>query len=115
MGNRAIVRFDEGDKMGCGVYLHWNGAHVKEWLKEASPRMRKGDASYAAARFCGFWHERMEGGLSLGILAPDACTAEAAEWQDNGMYVVDVNTGKVHHVLRAGKMGRPFTIEMGAF
>lgn len=115
MGDRAIVRFDDADGPVCGVYLHWHGYRALGWLREAAPRMRKGDASYAAARFCGLAHERIEGGLSLGIMHPDRCTPETAEWQDRGMYIVDCNTGRVKHVHGPGKLGRTYRIKMGEF
>ena len=115
MGDRAIVRFDDADGPVAGVYLHWYGDQVIAWLREAAPRMRKGDAGYAAARFCGLAHERIEGGLSLGLMRPDDCTPEAAKWQDNGMYVVDCRTGRVQHVWGPARKGRTYRIKLGEF
>lgn len=115
MGDRAIVRFDDERGSEGGIYLHWHGDEVMNWLRDAAPRLRKGDASYAAARFCGYCHERVPGGRSLGILAPDRCTPEAAEWQDNGMYIVDCRTGSVKHVRGPGKRGRTYRIKLGEF
>jgi hypothetical protein len=116
MGNRAMVQFiDSADSEGVAVYLHWNGGDVREWLADAASNMRKGDASYAAARFIGYCHERIAGGLSLGVMA-----GRNASDPENGLYVVDCNTGKVT-LFRQGRTGdlarsgRPFTIKLGAF
>lgn len=115
MGDRVIIRFDGEHGAVAGVYLHWHGERALDWLRDAAPRMRKGDAGYAAARFCGYCHERIEGGLSLGIMAPENCTPENAEWQDRGMYIVDCRTGGVKHVKGPGKRGRAYRIQMGEF
>lgn len=115
MGNRAIVRFDDERGSVAGIYLHWNGSSVKEWLRNAAPRMRKGDAGYAAARFCGYCHENIGGGLSLSIMRGEDCIPELAQWQDNGMYIVDCLTGKVKHVHGPDRNGRGFTIKLGEF
>ena len=115
MGNRATVRFDDERGAVAGVYLHWHGGEVMEWLRAAAPRMRKGDASYAAARFCGYAHERIDGGLSLGLLRPDECTPEHAEYQDCGMFIVDCRTGRVQHVHGPGRKGRAYRIKLGEF
>ena len=115
MGDRAIVRFDGNDGPVAGVYLHLHGDKVMDWLRDAAPRMRKGDASYAAARFCGYAHERIDGGLSLGLMRGEDCTPEAAEWQDNGMYIVDCQTGGVKHVYGPGRKGRAYRIKLGEF
>lgn len=115
MGDRAIVRFDDERGAVAGVYLHWNGKDVMDWLRAAAPRMRKGDASYAAARFCGYAHERIDGGLSLGLMRPDDCTPESAEWQDRGMYIVDCRTGSVRQVYGPGRKGRTYRIKLGEF
>ena len=115
MGDRAIVRFDDANGAVAGVYLHWHGDEVVDWLREAAPRMRRGDAGYAAARFCGFCHERISGGLSLGLRRPDDCTPEAAEWQDNGMYIVDCTSGQVKHTRGPGHRGRTYRIKLGEF
>jgi hypothetical protein len=117
MGNRAMVRFQNActsPAVAVCVYLHWQADNVRQWLNEAAPRMRKGDASYAAARFIGFCHENTPGGLSLGVECGPGCDPE------NGLYVVDCDTGKVT-LFREGRngylarSGRPFTIKMGAF
>jgi hypothetical protein len=115
MGNRVIVRFDGSAGPVAGVYLHWYGSDALAWLREAAPGLRKGDAGYAAARFCGFCHERISGGLSLGLLRPEDCNAESAGWQDNGMYIVDCTSGQVKHVRGPGKKGRTYRIKLGEF
>lgn len=112
MGNRAIVRFPDrqataamGVPVGVEVYLHWHADDVSDWLQEAAPRMRKGDGAYAAARFVGLCHEKIEGGLSLGIMPLGQCA-------DGVIFSVDCETGKVK--VPAG-FGRSFTLTMGAF
>ena len=102
MGNRAIVRFPEGNG-GVEVYLHWHADDVPTWLHAAAPRMRHGDASYAAARFVGYCHEQIEGGLSLGVCPINTCC-------DGVQYTVDCNTGKVDT-----PSGKSFTIDLGRF
>lgn len=105
MGDRAIVRFPAtyGTGSGVEVYLHWNGSDALDWLKQAAPRMRKGDASYAAARFIGFCHDQIEGGLSLGVFPINTCC-------DGVIYSVDCNTGKVKRGAR-----QVATLPMGQF
>lgn len=115
MGNRVIVRFDDAEGPVAGVYLHWHGSDAMDWLRDAAPNMRQGDASYAAARFCGLCCDRIPGGLSVGILPAHRCTAEEAGYQDNGMYIVDCTTGRVKHVWDEGKPGRTYRIKMGGF
>lgn len=89
MGNRAIVRFpDRETGSGVEVYLHWDADNVVEWLKEAAPRMRRGDGSYAAARFIGLCHEKIPGHLSLGVMPLGSCF-------DGVIFSVDCETGKV--------------------
>ena len=104
MGDRAIVRFPD-PHLGGGVevYLHHDANNVPQWLKDAAPRMRKGDASYAAARFIGYCHEQILGGLSLGVMPIGTCN-------DGLIYTVDALTGKVK-----GNVGRGFTIKLGEF
>jgi hypothetical protein len=112
MGNRAIIRFPDAQlsadmdrPMGVEVYLHWNADDVIDWLKEAAPRMRKGDGSYAAARFVGLCHEKIPGGLSLGIMPINTAF-------DGVIFSVDCQTGKVK--VPSG-FGRSFTLKLGAF
>lgn len=112
MGNRAIIRFPDrqaseelGYAVGVEVYLHWDADDVIDWLKEAAPRMRKGDGAYAAARFVGLCHEKIPGGLSLGIMPLGMCNYGA-------IFSVDCLTGKVK--VPSG-FGRSFTLKLGAF
>lgn len=116
MGNRAMIKLiDAHSPEGVVVYLHSHADYVKGWLKDAAPRMRLGDASYAAARFIGFCHDQIDGGFSLGVMPG----SEAAD-PENGLYVVDCSTGKVT-LFREGRdgelarSGRPFSIPMGRF
>jgi hypothetical protein len=52
MGDRVVVVFkDKGNPNGvAALYAHWLGDAVVDVLVDAAPSMRKGDASYAAAR-----------------------------------------------------------------
>ena len=95
MGNRATieVRDHAGSAPAC-VYLHWHGdpEDVVEAVKAAAPRMRRTDASYALARLFGYYHNLIDGGLSLGVVGKD----EIEGWfTDNGHYVVDMAEGTI--------------------
>lgn len=88
MGNRAIVK-PEGQNIG--VYLHWNGGidSVTAFLKYCELKDFRGfDDPYGIARFCQVVGNFFGGGLSLGIETDVKETEEAAEWIDNGIYVV---------------------------
>lgn len=88
MGNRAIVK-PEGQNIG--VYLHWNGGidSVTGFLKYCELRGFRGfDDSYGLARFCQVVGNFFGDGLSIGIETDIYETKEAAEWIDNGIYVV---------------------------
>ena len=113
MGERVIVRFEDAQGVTCGIYLHWHGSDARDWLIAAAPTLRKGDASYAAARFCGYCHERISGNLSLGILPPHQCEDEMAVFQDHGMLVVNCQTGLVRHIYGSTEQAGTFQIEMG--
>jgi hypothetical protein len=130
MGNRAIVHFTSaagdivaGDApripQGFSVYQHWGADDVRAMLEAAAPSMRKGDASYVAARWVGYLCEHVfpldsEGrGYSIGLV-------NSPFDPENGLYVVDCDTGKVtlYREGRNGNLarsGRPFTIKLGAF
>jgi hypothetical protein len=71
MGDRALIIFYDSDRVSPGVYLHWDGSHVPDWLEELKRLMqgRYGDAQYAAARFIGICHNRIDGNLSLGVIS----------------------------------------------
>lgn len=116
MGDRVIVRFDDENGKSFGVYLHWYGSEAVEWLKEAAPTMRRGDAGYAAARFVGYCCSKIPGGLSVGLMAGEECTFDIAEWQDNGMLIVEVDTGEVRRGNRPdAKTTFVAMLEMGDF
>lgn len=70
MGDRAVVIFHDGDdEFSPAVYLHWNAEAVPKWLREHAELMqgRRGDVPYAAARFIGLCHTKINGNLSLGV------------------------------------------------
>jgi hypothetical protein len=73
MGNRACVIFFDANGISPTVYLHWHGDSVPAWLEELKHLMdgRFGDAEYAAARFVGICHGRIDGNLSLGVQSND--------------------------------------------
>lgn len=122
MGDRAVTVFKQGSnraktEYSPGVYVHWNGGGVPAWLREAAPTLRKGDMMYAAARFCGYCHTKVEGNLGLGLTAPPEQKDGVVDWAeyslgDCGVFVVDVDSGKVTN--HDGYV-KPFKIEMGVF
>ena len=61
---------------------------VIEVVKKAAPDMRHNDCQYAMARLIGTYHDKLAGGLSLGV------TKHKEEF-DNGHYVVDMSKGKI--------------------
>lgn len=69
MGNRACIVFYDRNRVSPTVYLHWHADAVPGWLSLLKELMsgRFGDASYAAARFVGICHAKIDGNLSLGI------------------------------------------------
>lgn len=88
MGNRAIVKPVGKD---IGVYLHWNGGidSVTAFLKYCELKgFREFEDSYGMARFCQVVGNFFGGGLSIGIDTDIYENEEAAEWIDNGIYVV---------------------------
>jgi hypothetical protein len=102
MGDRAVVVFVTDDEISPGVYLHWHGSDALDFLRAASPRLRRSDPGYSAARFCGFCHTQIEGNLSLGLI--DAPTTE--DFKDSfetyspgnsGVFIVNCNSFKVTH------------------
>ncbi len=99
MGDRAIVTFTDGDgHYSPGIYLHWNGSDVEEFLKAALWDMTQGDQEYSAARFCGYCHTQLPGTLSLGLVDKPNPPADATRswWTekygpgDNGVFIVNV-------------------------
>lgn len=101
MGDRVVVLFKDQGGYAPGVYLHWLGHAVFDILKEATPRLRKGDAGYSAARFCGAACARNPE-VNYGIGLVEAPSADV-DWEkyspgDRGVVVVDCDTGNVEHV-----------------
>jgi hypothetical protein len=101
MGNRALVIFHDRDRVSPTVYLHWHGGDVPEWLDELKLLMqgRFNDAEYAAARFIGICHAKIDGHLSLGVFSNAfnlldvrrKATLEAESHGDAGVVVVDTS------------------------
>lgn len=99
MGNRALVIFHDRERVSPTVYLHWRGGDVPQWLQELKLLMqgRYGDAEYAAARFIGICHAKIEGNLSLGVFSNSfnlldvrrQATLEAESHGDAGVVAVD--------------------------
>lgn len=69
MGDRALVVFTDGEEVSPVIYAHWAGDAIPELLATHRDLMkdRRGDVSYAAARFCGLLHEHVPGNLSVGL------------------------------------------------
>ena len=91
MGDRATIEVKDHEYSApCYVYVHWDGSpdRVLKVIRSAAPDMRRTDCNYAMARLIGYWHNRIMGGLSLGV------TAHKEDW-DNGHYVVDIAKGTV--------------------
>ncbi|MGO9468048.1 MAG: hypothetical protein ACLQVF_28275 [Isosphaeraceae bacterium] len=101
MGNRALVIFHDQHRISPTVYLHWHGSEVPELVRELAEYMqgRHGDAEYAAARFTGLCHQRIQGNVSLGIMANSLRredlqnTAVLEEMSHGNAGVVVVDTG----------------------
>ena len=88
MGDRATVQF----KGAGGVYLHWDGSRVQELLEGAQPKMRRGDPSYACARFVQHVANYLDTvghgqPLSVGVVHEDE--------GDGRTFNVDMDTGMV--------------------
>lgn len=113
MGDRAVIfcKSDADKMISPAIYLHWSGSRVGQYLKDAAPRMRKGDISYATARLIGILHEKIDGNLSLGVFSVHFDFAdykkqlsELKEYSqgDAGVFTVDIDTGKVEHIDGTG-------------
>lgn len=121
MGNRVSVVFTDDNGYSPAIYLHWGG-QAEEWLEQAGPTLRKGDAPYAAARFCGFCHAKIDGGLSLGLLPGPRFNGPGTgeEWStysdqiDSRVLLVDVRTGLVRDMDDLSPEAT-FTITLGEF
>lgn len=100
MGDRALIQFVKNgpdgtiDERGAQVYLHWHGHAVLQLLRDAMPRLRKGDVSYATARFIGHCHEQIDGALSLGVFG-DSDLPESQG--SSGAFEVNLSTATVRH------------------
>jgi hypothetical protein len=101
MGNRATIGLTT--KQGAStafIYLHWNGSpeQVIDAVKGAAFIMRRNDPGYAMARLIGVLHNRIDGGLSLGVLA---ASDNYRNDDDNGHYTIDMDAGTITQELRA--------------
>lgn len=104
MGDRVLVTMHDDNNRGeytPFVYLHWHGEGAPALLKEAKPHLRKGNASYSIARFCGHCHTQIDGITGLGLLEAPKLTKELTIEQtlmeskshgDAGVIVVNVTT-----------------------
>jgi hypothetical protein len=116
MGDRVLVLFtDDSKELSPAIYMHWGGDSAARFITEAQPLLRHGDASYAAARFCGFCHDAHRSALGLGLL--NAPTEKNPDWEkfshgDAGVYVVNVSTG---FVLAYGGYGVGFKLDPANF
>jgi hypothetical protein len=104
MGDRCLVVFtdDTGD-ISPAIYSHWAGHDMPALLAEAGERgiLREGDASYAAARFCGHLHEQSVRTTGLGLLPPPENLSDDVLQEyshgDAGIAIVNVDTGSVRY------------------
>ena len=114
MGNRATIIFTDGERYSPAVYLHWNGGpeSVYAFLEELDRREVRADAEYEAARFVQIVGEATdsggENGLSLGIVngpksdSPEELEAVQTDHGDNGLYLINRNTGEFRRFLESG-------------
>ena len=58
--------------------------------------MRHNDVGYAIARLIGEMHNRIDGGLSLGIMA---ASDDARNNDDNGHFTIDMDAGTITQEL----------------
>ena len=117
MGDRVLVTFKDksSNDLSPAVYMHWSGEETEQYIKDAQKYMRRGDASYAAARFCGYCHQQLSPGpIGLGLLAAklDGITWEKYSHGDAGVYLVNVSTGEVEAY---GGYGKPFKLDPDKF
>jgi hypothetical protein len=94
MGDRACIIFYDAHRVSPTVYLHWHGDAVPAWLDILKQTMagRESDAYYAAARFIGICHQRIDGNLSLGV------------WS-NGFSLADLHQESLMHEESPGNAG----------
>lgn len=120
MGDRAIVVFTDDNCEGeysPGVYVHNSGYRIAELIREFAPAMRRGDAGYSAARFCGELHECIPGKLGLGLVPGPGKPQSYDDWKkyshgDAGVFVVNVSNGDV---ATYGGYGQPFVVPPDSF
>lgn len=101
MGNRAKVYIKDGDYdfAECGMYLHWNGHNVLDWLQESLVNLRRSDPSYSMARLIGFFNNKIEGNIGLGVCSSPKSLEELEtnidKYSDGdfGCCVLDCRTG----------------------
>lgn len=110
MGDRVLVGFKSGGDYSPTIYMHWAGSDAAKMIADAQHLMRKGDASYAAAQFCGYAASKISSTTGLGLLDALDGTKGLADQShgDAGVYVVDVDTGEVSH---GGGYGEPFQMK----
>jgi hypothetical protein len=95
MGNKATIGVTtEHGASDVFVYLHWDGSpeQVIDAVNGAASVMRKNDLSYAVARLIGALHNRIDGGLSLGVMA---AWDDNRNIDDNGHYTIDMSAGTI--------------------
>lgn len=72
MGDRCIILIeDEHGLNNVACYVHWHGSRAIDLIKDAIPRMRKGDSTYSLARLIGTIHNKIDGNLGLGCFGID--------------------------------------------
>jgi hypothetical protein len=101
MGNRATIGLTTQHGASTAfIYLHWHGdaEWVVDAVKGAAFIMRRNDPGYAMARLIGVLHNRIDGGLSLGVLA---ASDNNRNDDDNGHFTIDMGAGTITQDLRA--------------
>jgi len=101
MSYRAIfVCHENGEEYSPGIYIHWGGNEALDLLRQAAPRMHMYDAHEAAARLCGFLHEKLSGSTGLALCSPPRSgQGGEIDWKqyspgDAGVVVIDVLDAK---------------------
>lgn len=98
MGDRAIIYFQNRGIFSPGIYLHSDGSDAPDWIRAAMPHLRRGDAGYSAARFCGCCHAWIDGNMGLGLVDPPTEADIKNKFKDNEhepTFLVDMDTGQV--------------------